>query len=117
MGQADKPMHNVSSREGSEQNACVGQQQQGYGISNQLPQVKFYAAFKEKRRKEQDQNNIWRQPIGPVTRLKRRQERETDCSQKQPAEDEGYRVGNPQAFRQHRGDRGGDEQPNQIFDA
>src|SRR6266851_4486156 len=35
--------------------------------------------------------------------------------QEQPAEDEGYRVGNPQAFRQHRDDRGGDEQPNQKF--
>src|SRR5216683_17365 len=35
--------------------------------------------------------------------------------QEQPAEDEGYRVGNPQAFRQHRDDRGGDEQPNKKF--
>ncbi len=94
-----------------------GQQQQGYGISKQLSQVEFHAAFKNKRRKKQDQDDVGRQPIGPVAGLERRQKRDPDRSKQEAAENKGHRVRNPQAFRQHRDDRGGDKQPNQEFNA
>jgi hypothetical protein len=52
---------------------------------------------------------------GTVTGLKGRRDRKSNDSQEQAAQDQGHRVGNPQAFRQHRGDHGNDEQPNQEF--
>jgi len=60
---------------------------------------------------KQYQNHIGRQPVGTVTGLKGRQDRKLNDSKEQAAQDQGYRVGNPQAFRQHRDDRSRDEQP------
>jgi hypothetical protein len=73
------------------------------------------AGAKNERRKKQYQNHIGREPIGTVTGLKGRQDRKLNDSQEQAAQDQGYRVGNPQAFRQHRDDRSNDKQPNQEF--
>ena len=113
--QADQPMHKVSGHQGGEEHAYVGEQQQRYGIPKQLPHVQLDAAFEDQRRKKQYQNHIGRQPIGTVTGLKGRQDGKLNDSQEQAAQDQGHRVGNPQAFRQHRDDRSGDEQPNQEF--
>src|SRR5690348_14297632 len=108
-------MHKVSGHKGSEQHTCVGEQQQRYGITKQRPHVQLHAAFEDQRRKKQYQNHIGRQPIGTVTGLKGRQDRKLNDSQEQAAHDQGYRVWNPQAFRQHRDDRSSDKQPNQEF--
>ena len=108
-------MHKVSGHKGSEQHTCVGERQQRHGIAKQIPHVQLHAAFEDQRRKKQYQNHIGRQPIGTVTGLKRRQDRMLNDSEEQAAQDEGHRLGNPQALRQHRDDRGNDEQPNQEF--
>jgi len=88
-------MHKVSGHKGSEQHTCVGERQQRHGIAKQIPHVQLHAAFEDQRRKRQD--------------------RMLNDSEEQAAQDEGHRIGNPQALRQHRDDRGNDEQPNQEF--
>src|SRR5258708_38037655 len=74
-------------------------------------QLDFETALEEERRKKENENYVWRQPVRPVSLMQWCQRRQMNYAEQQSSEDEGNRIRDSNTLCYHRNYGRGDQQP------
>lgn len=114
-GHANRPVNRIGGDESSGEHAERGEQKDGNQILAQLAQLYFQAAFKEKGRQEDDQNDVGSEPVGPL-RHQLVDDRQMDQAERKSHQNQRDRVGYAQDRCDHRDNGSREQQSEQELD-